>query len=139
MPHPILLYDGVCGVCNRFVQFVLRRDPSGIFHFASLQSPLATRLLARHGQHPEGLDTVYAIVDCDSPQERLLARSDAILFVLSQLGGLWRLAAIVFKLVPRPARDFAYNAVARRRYRLFGRSEACIRPETENRGRFLDR
>jgi predicted DCC family thiol-disulfide oxidoreductase YuxK len=138
MPHPIVLYDGVCGLCNRFVQFVLHRDPSGIFRFASLQSPLAARLLARHGRHTEALDTVYAVVDSDSPQERLLARSDAILFVLAQLGGLWRVAALVFKLVPRPLRDFAYNAVARRRYRIFGRSEACMIPAPENRARFLD-
>lgn len=138
MPHPILLYDGVCGLCNRFVQFVLRRDPSGAFLFASLQSPLAASVLARHGQHPEVLDTVYAVIDCDSPQERLLARSDAILFVLAQLGGLWRVAALVFKLVPRPVRDFAYNSTARRRYRIFGRSETCILPAPENRARFLD-
>jgi predicted DCC family thiol-disulfide oxidoreductase YuxK len=138
MPHPTLLYDGVCGLCNRFVQFILRRDPSGIFRFASLQSPLATLVLARHGQHPQALDTVYAIVDCDSPRERCLARSDAILFVLAQLGGIWRFAAAIFKLVPRPVRDFAYNTVARRRHRIFGRSETCILPSLENRDRFLD-
>src|SRR5579863_10454909 len=106
MSHPIVLYDGVCGLCNRFIQFVLRRDPSGFFRFASLQSPLAASILARHGQHPEALDTVYAVLDCDTPQEFLIARSDAILFVLAQLGGLWRVAAAIFKLVPGPLRDF---------------------------------
>jgi predicted DCC family thiol-disulfide oxidoreductase YuxK len=138
MPHPILLYDGVCGLCNRFVQFVLHRDHSGIFRFASLQSPLAAGVLERHGQLPEVLDTVYAVVDCDTPQERLLTRSDAIVFVLAQLGALWRVASTLIKLVPRPLRDFVYNTVARCRYRIFGRSEICILPAPKSRDRFLD-
>jgi len=136
--HPILLYDGVCGLCNRLVQLVLRRDPSGILRFAALQSPLAASILARHGQHPQELDTVYAVVNCDAPGEALLARSDAVLFILRQLGGIWRAWARVFQLLPRSLRDFGYNFVAQRRYRIFGRSETCILPAPENRHRFLD-
>jgi predicted DCC family thiol-disulfide oxidoreductase YuxK len=86
MPHPILLYDGVCGLCNRLVQFVLRRDPEGVFRFAALQSGLAERILARHGADARDLDSVYVVVNCDQGDERVLARSDAVIFILRRLG-----------------------------------------------------
>jgi len=136
--HPILLYDGVCGLCNRLVQFILRRDRAGIFRFASLQSDLAARVLARHGRDTRDLDTVYVVVNYDAPTEALFARSDAVHFVFTQLGGMWRASAILLKLLPHPLCDFAYDAIARRRYRIFGRSETCILPAPENRERFLD-
>jgi predicted DCC family thiol-disulfide oxidoreductase YuxK len=136
--HPILLYDGVCGLCNRLVQFILRRDPAGIFRFASLQSPLAARILARHGADARDLDTVYVVVNFDAPGESLFQRSDAVTFILTQLGGLWRASVVILKLLPRALRDFGYNIVARRRYRIFGRSETCILPAPETRNRFLD-
>lgn len=84
--HPILLYDGVCGLCNRLVQFVLRRDRAGWFRFASLQSALAGRILARHGADARDLDTVYVVVDYEQADERVLNRSDAVVFILRQLG-----------------------------------------------------
>jgi predicted DCC family thiol-disulfide oxidoreductase YuxK len=84
--HPILLYDGVCGLCNRLVQFILRRDPGGLFRFASLQSSLAGRILARHGADAGDLDTVYLVVNAEQADEELLARSDAVIFVLRHLG-----------------------------------------------------
>jgi predicted DCC family thiol-disulfide oxidoreductase YuxK len=148
---PILLYDGVCGLCNRFVQFILRRDRNAVFRFASLQSALAADVLVRHGLKPGDLDTVYVVVNLDSHRpnpdshhpnegmnEFLLARSDAVLFVLNQLGGPWRAAASLAQLLPKVLRDLAYNAVARNRYRIFGRSESCILPSAEDRNRFLD-
>ena len=90
MLHPIILYDGVCGLCNRLNQFVLRRDREGIFRFASLQSPLAARILARHGSNPQDLDTVYVVLNHDLTKqaqwdERLLPRSEAVIFVLKRL------------------------------------------------------
>ncbi|MGA8437447.1 MAG: DCC1-like thiol-disulfide oxidoreductase family protein [Candidatus Sulfotelmatobacter sp.] len=140
MPHPILLYDGVCGLCNRFVQFLLRHDPDGIFRFASLQSAFADRILARHNISPADLDTVYVVVNRDShrPPEFLLSRSDAVLFALKQLGALWRSVAFLVQLLPRLVRDRAYNAVARRRYRIFGKFESCGLPSAQDRSRFLD-
>ena len=63
MSHPILLYDGVCGLCNRFVQFILRRDRDAVFRFAALQSAFAATILARHGANPSALDTVYVVVN----------------------------------------------------------------------------
>lgn len=84
--HPILLYDGVCGLCNRLVQFILRRDAEGVFRFASLQSGLAGRILARHGADARDLDTVYVVVDYELPEEQMLPRSDAVIFILRQMG-----------------------------------------------------
>jgi predicted DCC family thiol-disulfide oxidoreductase YuxK len=136
--HPILLYDGVCGLCSRLVQFTLRRDRNAIFRFASLQSALAARILTRHGASPGDLDTVYVVVDHDLPTEYLLSRSQAVLFVLKQLGGPWPLTASLLQFLPRFLRDPAYNIVARHRYRIFGRSELCALPSDQDRARFLD-
>src|ERR1700730_5736236 len=138
MPHPILLYDGVCGLCNRFVQFILRRDRKAIFRFASLQSPIAARILNRHGVNPTYLDTVYVVINQELPNENLLFRSDAALFVLKQLGGPWRAAASLLQLLPKFVRDPAYNTVARHRYRIFGRSDVCTLPRDADHTRFLD-
>ncbi len=136
--HPVLLYDGVCGLCHRLVQFVLRHDRGGVFRFASLQSGLAAGILTRHGADSGDLATVYVVVNYDTPEEVLFARSDAVHYVFTQLGGVWRASAILLKLLPHALCDFAYNAIARRRYRTFGRSETCILPAPENRDRFLD-
>ena len=163
MSHPILLYDGVCGLCNRMVQFVLRRDPAGVFRFASLQSAMAERVLARHGVRASELDTVYVVIDADIPEESLLGRSDAVIFILRQLGSaelcsagqpraavptqattrptagalLWRAAAVVLNVIPRGMRDLGYGMIARSRYRIFGRYDTCPIPSEETRDRFL--
>jgi predicted DCC family thiol-disulfide oxidoreductase YuxK len=138
MPHPILLYDGVCGLCNRFVQFILRRDRNAVFYFASLQGAQAARILARHGASPSDLDTVYVVVNHELPDEYLLSRSEAVLFVLKQLGGLWRAPASLLQLLPKFLSDPAYNTVARNRYRIFGRSDLCTLPSDQDHSRFLD-
>ena len=135
---PILLYDGVCGLCNRFVQFILRRDRHAIFRFASLQSPVAARVLTRHGANPTDRDTVYVVLNHDLPDESLLSRSDAVAFVLKQLGGPWSPTASLLQILPKFLRDPAYNAIARRRYRLFGRSEISTMPSDADHTRFLD-
>ncbi len=141
---PILLYDGVCGLCNRFVQFILRHDRAPIFRFASLQSPLAARILTRHNLSPNNLDTVYVVVNPDSGNvsgnspEFLLARSDAALFVLKHLSSPWPAIAAVLQLIPEFLRDSAYNTIARHRYRIFGRYATCPLPTPQARSRFLD-
>lgn len=146
--NPILLYDGVCGLCNRMMQFVLKRDSCGVFRFAPLQGAFANRVLRAHGADPADLDTVYVVVNCDPaqrdassermPHERLLARSDAVLFVVRELGGVWRAAGWVFGLVPRAVRDWSYRVVARNRYRIFGRYNTCPLPSEATRSRFLE-
>jgi predicted DCC family thiol-disulfide oxidoreductase YuxK len=134
---PILFYDGVCGLCDRTVQFVLRHDRAGRFRFATLQSGVARAILTRHGRDARDLDTMYLVLDADTPGERLLCKSDGILAVLRELGGSWRLLAAA-QLVPRGLRDWAYDWVARNRYRWFGRYDHCALPRPEVRERFLD-
>jgi predicted DCC family thiol-disulfide oxidoreductase YuxK len=138
MPHPILLYDGVCGLCNRFVQFILRHDRDAIFCFASLQSALAARILTRHGADPIDLDTVYVVLNHDLPDERLLSRSEAVLFVLKHLSGAGRTLAFLLQPLPGFVRDRAYNAIARHRYQIFGRSDVCTLPSDQDHSRFVD-
>ena len=138
MAEPILLYDGVCGLCNRLVQFILRRDHAGIFRFASLQSPSAAKILGRHGASAEDLDTFFVVANPGDPGEFLLSRSDAALYVLQQLGGFWRISAQIFRVLPRPVREWIYRTVARNRYRIFGRYDTCPVPDAQTRSRFLD-
>lgn len=94
-------------------------------------------LLVRHGLNPQDLDTVYVVKNFRLPDEQLLARSDAILFMLATLGGIWKLAA-VGRVLPRGLRDFVYKTVARNRYRVFGKHESCMLPEPQHRRKFLD-
>jgi predicted DCC family thiol-disulfide oxidoreductase YuxK len=136
--NPIVLYDGVCGLCNRLTQFILRHDRRAIFRFASLQSSLAGKILARHGANATDLDTVYVVVNADSSDERLLARSDAIVFIGKNLGGIRHWLAVLFAILPKFLRDWLYNRVARNRYRIFGRYETCPIPSPDIRSRFLD-
>jgi predicted DCC family thiol-disulfide oxidoreductase YuxK len=135
--RPILLFDGVCGLCNRLVQFLLKRDRHDRLRFAALQSELAASLLTRHGLDAHDLDTVYLVMDHGQSTERVLARSDAILQVLPKLGGVWKLAVAV-KLLPKVVRDALYNLVAHNRYRIFGKYDACMLPEERHRKKFLD-
>jgi predicted DCC family thiol-disulfide oxidoreductase YuxK len=131
--NPILLYDGVCGLCNRLVQFVLRRDSRARFRFASLQSDYAIRILQRHGLDPQDLDTLYVVAG-----ERLATRSDAVIFILRELGGFWRFLSFALRILPKPLRDWGYGAIARHRYRIFGKYQNCPLPERKYQDRFLD-
>ncbi len=135
---PLILYDGVCGLCNRLVQFVLKRDSPGLFRFASLQSKLAASILQRHGMNPQDLDTMYLVSDYQQPTERLAARSDAAISILRHLGGLWRIVAGLLSILPHGLRNRSYNLIARSRYRIFGKFESCMIPEEKHRHRFLD-
>jgi len=136
--NPILLYDGVCGLCNRAVQFVLKRDREDRFRFASLQSNFAAEILRRHGASPQQLDTVYVLLDRGEPGERLLARSDAAIFVLQTVGGIWRVMNAVLRVLPRWLRDSGYNLIARNRYQIFGKYATCPLPQEQDRHKFLD-
>jgi len=136
--NPIILYDGVCGLCNRFVQFVLRHDRKDQFRFAALQSNFARTILERHSLNPEVLDTVYVVFDYGQSSERLLSRSEAASAVLKELGGVWRLWAKLLDFLPKRFRDWRYALVARNRYRFFGKYETCPLPDPRDRHKFLD-
>ncbi len=135
--NPIILYDGVCGLCNRLVQFLLKRDRRDRLRFASLQSEFAATVLKRHGLDPTDLDTVYLIVNHGKTNEQVLARSDAIIKALASLGGIWRIARFG-KVFPTPLRDIFYKAVAANRYRVFGKSDSCMMPESRHRQKFIE-
>jgi len=137
MSKPILLYDGVCGLCNRLTQFLLKRDHKDRLLFASLQSDFASVILKRHGKNAQDLNTIYVVKDYEQPTESLLARSDAILYITKQLGGFWSLAGVA-RVLPRWLRDRFYNLVARNRYKVFGKQETCMLPEPRYRQKFLD-
>lgn len=132
--NPILLYDGVCGFCNKSVQTILAHDRRGTLNFAPLQSSLGKDILARHGL--EDIDSLI-FVDRQAATERVYVRSSGALKVAAYLGGWWKLL-LIFRLVPRPVRDFFYDLFARYRYRIFGKYESCMLPAPEVRARFLD-
>ncbi|PYX09109.1 MAG: thiol-disulfide oxidoreductase DCC [Acidobacteria bacterium] len=136
--NPIIFYDGVCGLCNRLVRFVLKHDSRAKFRFASLQSQLAATVLRQHRVNPDDLDTMYLVSDYQQSTERLASRSDAVILILRGLGGFWRTLAALFGLAPHGLRDWSYNLIARNRYRIFGKYESCMLPEEKYRHRFLD-
>lgn len=136
--NPIILYDGVCGLCNGLVQFLLKRDNAGRLRFASLQSDFAAQVLQRHGFDAKDLDTMHLVENYDQPDERVLQRSTAILRAGRELGGVWSFLAALGRVVPRPVRDVFYGLVARNRYRVFGKYDTCMLPDPNQRSRFLD-
>jgi predicted DCC family thiol-disulfide oxidoreductase YuxK len=132
----VVLYDGVCGFCNGVVAFLLPRDRSRRMWFAPLQSPLAAAVLARHGRTRSSDDTMYLVTGLGRPQERLVWKTEAALTLFGTLGLPWRLLTVV-RVLPRPLRDLGYDALARVRYRLFGKHDHCVLPRPEWRARFL--
>jgi predicted DCC family thiol-disulfide oxidoreductase YuxK len=133
--QPVLLFDGVCNLCNGFVRFVVRFDHDGTFLFAPLQSAVARELFDRHDIATDGeeFDTVVLVED-----GACYTKSTAALRVARRLDGPWPLAYPLIYL-PRRFRDGVYDLVARYRYRVFGRSEACQVPSPEVRERFTER
>jgi predicted DCC family thiol-disulfide oxidoreductase YuxK len=131
---PVLLYDGVCGFCNRAVQTILKHDRRGEMRFAALQSEYGQAVLARHPEL-EGVDSVV-FVERAAGGERVYVRSAASLRVAAYLGGLWKLF-LAARVIPAPVRDFFYNLIARYRYRFFGKYDACLLPPPEVRSRFI--
>lgn len=128
---PVLLFDGVCNLCNGFVQFMLKRDKQGVFKFASLQSAEGRALLLKYGLDPDNLSTVVLIEDGQA-----YTQSDVPLRVAPRLQGFWGWMSM-FKYVPRSWRNAIYNWIAANRYRWFGKQESCMMPRPEWKERFL--
>ena len=133
----LLLYDGVCGLCDHLVQFVLAHDPRGVFDFAPLQSATGRAAVAREGGDPEALTSFYVVRDYRTSSARSLVKGRAALFVARTLGWPWK-AAGAFGVLPTAVLDLGYDLVARYRYRVFGRFEQCVLPRPEQRKRFVD-
>jgi len=130
--RPVVLFDGVCNLCNGVVQFLIRTDEAAVLQFASLQSEAGQKLLARAGLPRDKRDT-FVLVE----GEAAYTKSAAAIRVAEHLGGIYGLAS-VFRAVPRPIRDAVYDLVAAHRYRVFGRREQCMRPTDDVRSRFLE-
>ena len=131
-PHPVIVFDGVCVLCNGWVRFLLRHDRAGRYRYAAMQSAAGRRLLAEHGLDPQD-PASFLLIEGD----QAWTDSDAIRRVLAGLGGVWR-AAHLLRLLPRPWRDAGYRVLARNRYRWFGRYERCTVPSAHVRDRFMD-
>ena len=133
----LILYDGVCGLCDRLVRFVLERDRRCVFNFASLQSDTGRNLVERFGANPDEVSSFFVVADYRGDPGRMFSKSRAAMFVARELGWPWK-AAAVMGVLPAAIRDRVYDLIARNRYRIFGRVEQCQFPRPEFRRRFID-
>jgi predicted DCC family thiol-disulfide oxidoreductase YuxK len=127
---PIVFFDGVCGLCNRSIDFVLRHDRRGVFRAAPLQGETAAGLLT-----PTDRESLHTLVLHTG--DRSYRRSAAVVRILWNLGPWWRPLAVLLWLIPLPLRDLGYKLVARNRYRFLGKRETCRMPTPEERERLL--
>lgn len=129
----IILFDGVCNLCQFSVRFIIDRDPLGHFEFASLQSAVGQRIMRDFGQDPQSINSVILV-----QEGKMFQKSTAALQIAKQLSGGWPLFYWVFGWLPIGVRDPVYNWIARNRYSWFGQQDACRMPTPELRARFLD-
>ncbi len=128
--HALVLFDGVCNLCNSSVNFVIDRDPEAYFKFAALQDEAVQPFFAKYDLSPEYLDSIVLIEDGQSYRN-----STAALRIARRLKGAWPLF-YGFIIIPRPIRDVVYKWIARNRYRWFGKRDSCRLPTPELRARF---
>lgn len=125
----IILFDGVCNLCNGFVQFIIKRDKLYIFRFASLQSDFAKGLLEQHPQ----LKKVDAVIFLNKDQ--IFIKSDAAIEIAQNLKG-WKWMKYLY-IFPKPLRDLVYDLIAKYRYKLFGKKDTCMIPAKSIKNRFV--
>ncbi len=128
----IILFDGVCNLCNGAVQFVIKRDKKDVFRYAALQSEIGERMVAERGIDTSKTDSIILV----EPGVAYYTKSDAILEITKAFGGLWSLFGI-FQWLPRGLRNVVYDLVARNRYKWFGRKDQCMIPTPELQAKFL--
>ena len=133
----LILYDGLCGLCNRLNRFVLSRDKRGLFDFASLQGPVGRSILCALGKASDVLNTFYLVKDYRSGSPELLSKSGAAVTVLQNLGFPW-CGLAVLRVFPKTMLDWSYTLIARHRYAVFGKVKNCLVPSSEYRHRFID-
>jgi predicted DCC family thiol-disulfide oxidoreductase YuxK len=127
----IVLFDGVCNLCNGLVRFIIKRDRTGKFKFASLQSEIGQQCLKRFGLAKNEFESFILIRG-----DQYYLKSAAALKMLRELSSIWK-AFYVFIIIPRPVRDFLYDLVAKSRYKIFGKKDVCMVPTPELKERFL--
>lgn len=136
-PTNVVFFDGVCGLCNRFVDFVLSRDRRGAIRFAPLQGETAKELPSAKCSVPSAETPTFDTVVWLDASNREFVRSAAVIRVLWRLGGAWWWIGWLLWLIPLPLRDVGYRLVATNRFRLFGKKETCRLPTPAERDRFL--
>jgi predicted DCC family thiol-disulfide oxidoreductase YuxK len=127
----VVVFDGVCMLCSRWVRFVIKHDRRRLFVFAAMQSASGRELLTRHGMNP---DDPLSLLLVDA--QHSYSDTDAIIRIVTQFGGLWR-STVMIRAIPRRVRDVAYRYLARNRYRWFGRHAVCMMPSADKADRFL--
>ena len=127
----VILFDGVCNLCNGAVQFIIKRDKTSKFLFASLQSDFGQSQLQKFGLDPSKLHSIIAL-----DNGKFYERSDAALKIASGLAQPWPMLG-VFRILPRFLRDWVYDLIANNRYKMFGKRESCMIPTPELKGRFV--
>lgn len=132
MPKAIVLFDGVCNLCQSSVQLIIQHDKQAYFQFSSLQSEIGKSLLAQHHFNIAETDSIVLIEN-----DKAYTHSTAALRIAKQLDGLFKLL-YVFIIIPAPFRNVVYNLFARNRYQWFGKKEQCWLPTLELKNRFLD-
>ncbi len=129
----IILFDGVCNLCNSSVQFVIKRDKKDLFRYAALQSEVGQQLVQERRIDTTQVDSIVLI----EPGVAYYTKSDAALEIAQDLGGLWKLT-VVFSWIPTSIRNAVYDFIARNRYKWFGKKESCMVPTPELQAKFLD-
>jgi predicted DCC family thiol-disulfide oxidoreductase YuxK len=127
----IIVFDGVCILCNSFVQFILKKDKRKQFYFTTAQSDFVKEQLKTNPMKANAMDSVLYVKN-----GKVFTESTAALNIFSDLGGLWKLLSI-FKLIPPFIRNAVYRFIAKRRYRVFGKLDTCMMPPSEWKSRFL--
>jgi predicted DCC family thiol-disulfide oxidoreductase YuxK len=125
----IIFFDGVCGLCNGFVDFILQIDSKKIFKFSPLQSEYAQKNLPQ--EYTQSLDSVVVVID-----GKILKKGEAVMAVFNRLGGAWKILALT-GMLPKSLMDSGYDLVASNRYKLFGKKETCRIPTPDERARFI--
>jgi predicted DCC family thiol-disulfide oxidoreductase YuxK len=127
----IVLFDGVCNLCNGFVNFIIKRDKKSKIKFAALQSTTAEKILQEKHINTKQFNSVIVVID-----NNVFTKSSAALMICKELGGVWKLL-IVFTIIPKFIRDFFYNLIAKNRYKFFGKKDVCMIPNKEIVSRFI--
>jgi predicted DCC family thiol-disulfide oxidoreductase YuxK len=128
----VLLFDGICNLCNGFVNFIIKRDQMGNIKFSSLQSSFGQKISELYQLPKEDFETLVFL-----DNDNYYLRSTAVLKLTQKLGGFWKLFYI-FILIPAPIRDFVYKQVSKNRYKIFGKKETCMVPDKNLEARFIN-
>ena len=129
----IILFDGVCNLCETSVQFIIKHDPKDIFRFVSLQSDLGKKILDHIGIKNSNLDSIILY----EPEIAYYYKSTAALQIAKNLDGIWHYGTI-FRIIPTGLRNYIYDFVAKNRYKWYGKKESCMIPTAELKSKFLD-